>query len=92
MTDVPRTDVFIGYDQAGLGSHDRFTHFPSGATCLHQPCMTEAAWHQRLATFLADYPGLSIHSCPNTLYAAPSNFIETVTVALERLRGTVSVA
>lgn len=52
---------YIERDYAGFGGHTRFTHYPSGDTCLRQPYMDQAQWFAKRDAYLAKYVGLGIY-------------------------------
>lgn len=53
-------EQYVLVDGAGWGSQQRFTHYPSGATCLYQPYMTEAIWEAHQIAFFEGYDNLPI--------------------------------
>lgn len=54
-------DQYILADHAGWNqSWARFTHYPSGTTCLCQPYMTEAMWEAHQIAFFERYDNLPI--------------------------------
>lgn len=52
----------IVLDYAGIGGHTRYTHYPTGKTCLRQPWMSDADWHRRKSEFFPDYHGLPVET------------------------------
>ena len=46
---------YIELDYAGFNSRPRYTHYPSGDTCLRQPYMNENEWITIRNVFLKRY-------------------------------------
>lgn len=62
-------EEYILLDFAGF-NHDlaRFTHYPSGDTCLAQPWMQHSDWVKKRDPFLAKYPDVTIRTKNGNLY------------------------
>lgn len=85
------TAEFIAQDRGGAG-YARWTHVPSGKTCLRERYMVadNPAWIKRQLEFFQNYPTLTIHKCPGTYHATEENKIATVEELIAELNaGTI---
>lgn len=73
-------ESFIAFDWCGWNDcYGRFTHMPSGDTCLQPSDANQREWDAKQLTFFRKYPGFKVCRCPTGPYVLNNDIIAWTT-------------
>lgn len=78
---------FIAFDWCGWNErYGRFTHMPSGDTCL-QPCdADQRSWDKKQLEWFKKYPGIKVCRCLTGPYVLNDNLMGTTDEICDKLK------